>query len=135
VDHTSTCYYSTKTLSAIRNIDINIYHNSANIFLSYLQSCWHTPLSHISLTLQFLSLKQTSLQNLPSQTWRSGHWALLVQVVGWRTQPTTGVGLGMKAGGQEHCARWFTTWHAAFGPHASPMHGSTHLDKNRIVNC
>jgi hypothetical protein len=56
---------------------------------------------------------------------------LLVQVVGWRTQPTTGVGLGMKAGGHEHWARWFTTWHAALGPQASPTQGSTHLDREK----
>jgi len=56
---------------------------------------WHTPLSQISLTWQVLSLKQTFLQNLPSHTPRSGHWPLEEQLTGSRTQPTTGVGLGM----------------------------------------
>ena len=65
-------------------------------------------------------------------TCRSGHWALLEQLTGWSTQPTTGVGLGMKEAGQEHWARWFTTWHLAFGPHAFSVHGSTHLYKIRI---
>ena len=40
----------------------------------------HSPLSHTSLLPQVLSLKQTSLQNFPSQTCLSGHWALLEQI-------------------------------------------------------
>ena len=82
------------------------------------------PLSHTSFTRQVLSLKQTSLQNFPSHTWRSGHWALEEHVWGCFTQPTTGVGLGMKVRGQEHWARWSTTWHLALGPQVSPLQGS-----------
>ena len=82
------------------------------------------PLSHTSLTRQVLSLKQTSLQNLPLQTCLSGHWVLAEQDWGCLTQPTTGVGLGMKPEGQEHWALWFTTWQLAFGPQESPRQGS-----------
>ena len=39
----------------------------------------------------------------------SGHCALDEQETGCFTHPTTGVGLGIYAGGQEHWARWFTT--------------------------
>jgi hypothetical protein len=55
----------------------------------------HRPLSQTSFLPQFLSLKQTSLQNLPSQTCLSGHWALLEQICGCLTQATMEVGLGM----------------------------------------
>ena len=97
------------------------------ILKSYLQRAWQTLLSQTSFTAHVLSLKQTFLQNFPSHTCWSGHSALLAQVTGWRTQPTTGVGLGMNPAGQVHWARWLTTWQLACGPQESTVHGSIHL--------
>ena len=91
---------------------------------SLLHKGLQIPLSHTSLTRQVLSLKQTSLQNFPSHTCLSGHCVFAEQDLGCFTQPTTGVGLGMKLAGQEHCALWLTTWHLAFGPQESPTQGS-----------
>lgn len=47
-------------------------------------------------------------------------------------QPMLGVGLPVNPDGQVQVARWLTTRHSAFGPHAAlPSHGSR---KNKKTN-
>ena len=72
---------------------------------STLHIALQSPSSQTSLFPQVLSLKQTSLQNLPSHTCLSGHWALLEQIWGCFTQATAALGLGMNPAGQEQVAR------------------------------